>query len=402
MSFHVVAGRYANHLERALSVTMTPSADAAYPVGGLYDRRSSYPAKFGSIAADSTIVADLCALSDPSFEVGVSSWTAASGTLDRSNAQANTGTYSARFVAAGSWYRDFTARAGEVRQISAALYGGGGAVASIVRLYCVETGHYLQAGGASWAAASADLFSRTTASWATSTQAYTVEPLGTTLTDTVTLRVYVVQTGAGTTYRDDVVDIPGTTWASVHGHNLSAAVVPVVDSSPDNSAWTTRLTPTLRRDCFYGSFAVQYVRYWRLKLGGTPGAVPWLGEFVLGQYESLTCAPDYPVSIEYLEPEVRQMTAQGGQYVYGRGGGPARRLGMVFRFRNDTEFQQVRDTFFRGSRAGAWPLVVVPTETDPDVCILGRTQEGLLTSRISYAIRTGELEVVEEPLPLMA
>lgn len=409
MAFRVSYGRFGNILTRLLAApTMTPSADAAFPVAGLYDGRANLPAKFGSIAADSTVVVDINAIPDPSFETGVSNWTAVAGTMDQSAVQKNSGTYSARFVAAGDWKFRFYARAGEVRQISAALYGGGGAVASIVRLYCVETGHYLQSGGASWAAGSSDLFSRTTASWATSTQAYTVETLAVTFADVVTLEIHIVQVNAGTTYRDDVIDVPGVTFSSVHGHNLGATIVPKVQSSPDNSAWTDRITPAtgavaiiMQRDSFYGTTGAMYYRYWRLLLNGTPGAVPWIGEWWLGQSEALVCAPDYPLRISHDEMQVRNSTPQGSPSIYLRGSTPLRRVTLALTPRNDAQHQQLRDGLFRGSRGGRYPLVLVPTETDSDTCIMGRCTELLDVSRPHFAYRSYDLEIDEEPLPQM-
>jgi hypothetical protein len=400
MAFLTLSGPSLNHLTRALTApAMSPAADANFPVANLYDNRSSIPAYFSAIGADSTVTVDTCAISDASFEAGITSWTAAAGTMTQSNTTANTGTYSAKFAAAGSYYYAFTARSGELRMISAALYGGGGSCASRVRLYCVETGHYLQSGGASWAAASSDLFTRTTASWATSTQAYTVEPVATTLADTVTLRVYVEQVNAGTTYRDDVVDIPGVTWGSVHGHNLSAAVAPLFQSSPDNSSWTTRISPTIQRDSFYGTCAVQYLRYWRLLLSGTPGAIPWLGEVVIGQHAALNVNPLYGGTLELQDVQVRLETGDGGQWALSRGGAPLRRLSLSFAYRNDTDYQQAKDVLFRGSRGGRNIAVVAPVEMDSSVVILGRIGETSTFVKSDYWSRSGEWELREDPLP---
>jgi len=399
MSFYVVPGsQYSNLLTRATSVTPTPSADASFAIGYLYDGRANVPFRFGSIAADSVVVADLCPIPDPSFETGVSSWTAIAGTMDQSNAQANTGTYSARFQAAGQSYRDITARAGEQRQISAALLGDGTAF-SYVRIVNLQTGKYLDTDG-TWSAAAANVFSRATASWATSTLAYTVEARSVTLRDEVTLRITIAQSGAGTTYRDDVVDLPAVTWASIHGHNITPVLTPTVESSPDNSAWTTRITPTLRRDSFYGTCAAQYVRYWRLKLGGTPIAIPWLGEWVLGQYESPNVNPLYPGSLEMADRQERQSTPQGAQHVSLFGGSPQRRLTMAFAFRSDADFQQW-ERIYMMSRGGAYPLVVAPVEMDSRVVIMGRLEPDALFTKIDYWSRAAEFALLEEPLPLM-
>jgi len=401
MAFQFSAGRYANFLTRLRTAPVQSSSDALYPVAGLYDGRANMPTRWAAATADCNVYADLCPWGDPSFEAGVSEWTQVSGTMDQSGTQKATGSYSARFTAAGSYYYEFSARAGEARTISAWLYGGGGSCAAVVRVYCVETGHYLQSGGASWAAGSSNVLSRTTASGATSTQAYTVEPLSTTFADVVTLRVYVAQENAGTTYRDDVTDLPAVTFSSVHGHNFGAALTPKVQSSPDNVTWTDRITPTLRRDVIWGTVAATYVRYWRLLLSGTPGAIPWAGEWWLGQYGSFTCAPDYPLTIEYDDHQTRAEAGDGAQSVYLRGGAPIRRVAMVFRPRNDAEYQQLRDEVWRASRGGRYPMILVPTETDSDTCIMGRLVDSVQVQRTSYALRGMDLEMMEEPLPQM-
>jgi hypothetical protein len=271
----------------------------------------------------------------------------------------------------------------------------------VIRLFCVETGHYLQSGGASWAAGSSDLFSRTTASWATSTQAYTVETLATALTDVVTLEIHAVQLNAGTTYRDDIIDVPGVTFSSIHGHNIGQGITVKIQSAPDNATWTDRITPTLRRDVIFGTAAVQYLRYWRLFLNGTPGFAPYVGEWWLGQYEALVCAPDYPFRIDYDEMQIPNPTPGGQRSIYLRGGAPLRRVTATFTPRNDAQFQQLRDGLFRGGRGGRWPMVMVPVETDSDTCVMGRCVETLAVTRPSFANRSFDFELDEEPLPQM-
>jgi hypothetical protein len=268
-----------------------------------------------------------------------------------------------------------------------------------VRLYCVETGLYLQSGGASWGA-SADALTQTTAEWVESAVAYTTPSSAELLGDTCTLRIYVGQTNAGTTYRDDVTDLPGVTWSSVHGHNLAPALAPVVQSSPDAGSWTTRITPTLRRDSFYGIGAVAYVRYWRLYLAGTPTAIPWLGEWVLGQYESLNVNPLYPGTLEYDDQQERRATPQGSQHVSLYGGTPQRRLGMAFAFRTDAAAQQWERLHLL-SRGGAYPMVIAPVEMDSRVVIMGRLDESAAFTKTDYWSRMAEFSLLEEPLPLM-
>jgi hypothetical protein len=410
MAFQFLAGEHFNHLSRALQVTPNPAADSAFPVGGLSDGRANIPFRFSAEQADSTIQVDLSAIPDPSFEAGVAGWVADGGTLTQDGAQHYSGTYSAKLTSTGvaQYYYEFDAVPGETRRLSWALFGSGAAAAAIVWIYNPRTKKYLQANG-TWGAFFAALGTQTAAAWATGGLTYTVEPFSSTLEVTTRLRVYLRLSAAGTVYFDDIVDVPGVSWASIHGHDLTPAVVPTIQYSDGPSPWATAVTPTLRRRACYGTFAVQYYRYWRLLLSGgapllsTPAPPgPYIGEFVLGQYGSLLTPPDYPLTIEVDEAQVRSSTPQGAEHVYSRGGAERYRLTMPFVWTSDAKYQQARDQIYIVSRGGKHPLVVVPTETDPDLCILGRGRATLTPARTAYNRREGEIEVLEDPLPLMA
>lgn len=409
MAFQFLAGRYLNHLSRALQVVPNPAADAAFPVAGLGDGRANLPFRFGSEAADSTIQVDLSAIPDPSFESGVTGWVADGGTLERSNATAKTGVYSAKLTSTGvaQWYYEFDAVPGETRRLSWALFGSGAAASAIVWVYNPRTKKYLQANG-TWGAFLAALGTQTAGVWATGGQTYSVEPFSSCLEVTTKLRVYLRISAAGTVYFDDIVDVPGVTWASIHGHDLTPAVVPTIQYSDGPTPWATAVTPTLRRRACYGTFVAQYYRYWRLLLaGGAPLAStpappgPYIGEFVLGQYASLLTAPDYPMQLEIDEAQVRSSTPQGAEHVYSRGGAERYRLTMPFVWTSDAAYQQARDAIFIASRGGVHPMILVPTETDSDLCILGRGRATLTPARTAYNRREGEIEILEDPLPLM-
>jgi hypothetical protein len=54
----------------------------------------------------------------------------------------------------------------------------------------------------------------------------------------------------------------------------------------------------------------------------------------------------------------------------------------------------------RRSRQGAYPLVLLPTETDPDEMVYGRLSEGPVAfTRGTFASRVAEWEVAEMPFP---
>jgi hypothetical protein len=61
VSFYYAAGQYMNLLERALSITPTPSADSLFPATALYDSRPSRVMRHGSNAANPEVRWDLAA-----------------------------------------------------------------------------------------------------------------------------------------------------------------------------------------------------------------------------------------------------------------------------------------------------------------------------------------------------
>ncbi len=400
MGFYFLTGEHSNHLTRLLAApTLSPVADASFPAGGLYDNASNLPAKSSSLVLDWTITADICAVPDPSFEAGIAEWSTVSGTWVQSSTDKYTGTYSLRCTAAGTKRYFFTVRSGEARQLSWAVRGNGAGGEAIVRLYCLETAHYLQANG-TWAAAAADLANRTANTFLAGSKTYTVEPVSTTQQDEVTLQIDLVASAADC-YFDDIVDSPGVSWMSIHGHNIRPCSAVTLSFSDDNSSWTGAATLTHYPLAFYKTIAMAYHRYWRASVYTPLIAAPWIGELIIGQYSTLTTAPDYPVTIERNELQARTMSPQGHEGVVALGGAEQRRITFGVVWTTDAGYQQVRDLIYRGGRGGLYPMVIVPYDTDPDICIFGRLVAALSVNRTSHNRREGEIEILEMPLPLM-
>jgi hypothetical protein len=404
MAFYFLAGRQLNHLSRVpVAPTTSPAADASFPIGGLYDGRANLPFRFISIAANSTVAVDLSLVAGGDGEAldSTSRWSVGLGALTRDAGTKYAGAASLKLTngaGTSSASQDIAARAGESLRLGYALYGDGVAAAAI-RVTNVQTGRDLQANG-TWGAPAA-LDSTATAAWKTGGLTFTVEPASVCLDDIVTLRVYIFVNAAGAGYFDEVAIIPEVTWASIHGHNLTPAVTPKVQSSPDGVTWTDRITPANRRRVIFGTCAALSYRYWRLLLSGTPAEAPYVGELVLGQHSTLLTAPDYPMQVELEEAQTRGTTPQGAEHVYVRGGAERYRVTLPLVWTSDAAYQQARDAIFVASRGGAHPMVLAPTETDSDLCFLGRGRAVLSPTRTAYNRREGEIEILEDPLPLM-
>jgi hypothetical protein len=406
MAFYFLAGRYLNHLSRAMfAPTPTPAADTGFPIGGLYDGRSNLPFRFGSVAADSRVEVDLNMLPGGNGEAAddPSNWTVALGalTVDAAIKYAGAGSLKLANGAGSSSASVYVpARAGESLRFNSAIYGTGAGTVAAVLVQNLQTGRYLQPGGASWGAAVA-LDTQAAAAWKAAAVSFTVESAAESLAVNVTLRIDIYTNGVGSCYFDDLTLVPAVTWASIHGHNVTPALTPKVQSSPDGVTWTDRITPTNRRRVIFGTCAAQYYRYWRLLLSGTPTAAPYIGELVLGQHSTLLTAPDYPLQVEIEEAQARSGTAQGAEHVYSRGGAERYRVTLPLVWTSDAGYQQARDAIFVASRGGAHPMVLAPTETDSDLCFLGRGRAVLSPTRTAYNRREGEIEILEDPLPLM-
>ena len=72
---------------------------------------------------------------------------------------------------------------------------------------------------------------------------------------------------------------------------------------------------------------------------------------------------------------------------------------MSYALAGSTEHQQMRDQLLTMSGGGAYPVIVIPTETDPDVCIYGRIEDSISFARTNHVIREADVTVVEEALP---
>jgi hypothetical protein len=377
-----LAGEKLNLLEDAASITVS-SEDALRLKGQLHSGRPSEPFGFNAIAADDTITADLNRVLNWDFEDQLVNWTTVATGAGNVSVAGTTivfsGTYSLRLIVVTSGaetlyvYQDIVVRAGQRNTLSLQLRGDGTHTAR-VRLQCLETGNWLQSGGASWGAA-ANVFTRTAATFNKETVSFTTESFATTLSDLITLRVQIMATpsgGTGDVFADEVELFPSWDLLSIHGHNIRPTVAPQLRSSTDNFSASDDLVSALTVDqsTFYHHESAAPIdrRYARLKLVGTNLAKTRIGELVLGQALQITRTHDHGSELTYLEDEIVSESRSHDVWPYSLSDQPRRTYqanwgpGLV-----TANWTQLRDELYRRSRGRLRPLVLVPDTSRPEV-----------------------------------
>jgi hypothetical protein len=417
MGFKIIAGPYLNHLTRMIvPASADPTMLTLFPVSNAYDNRSSRAAIYSVAQEDSTIVFDLNLISGGTFENGTEAgaWTMLGvGTIASNNGESHEGAASG-LMTLGSGaseviaYQDVLVRSGEELTILASALEGDGDGA-VVRIRNRQTGRWLDDQGV-WQDALTNLFAETTGNWTDFDLTFAVEDIEITKTDTVTLRVYL-RGDNGTAWFDAVALFPSVSWCSIHGHNLPPFIVPKLQQrDAPSGGWTTEATMTLRRDSFHEALAdLEAHRYWRVLFEGRPdtGTLIHVGEIVLGQYQELDNPalggghnPAFGGSLQWHERQTRLETDLGEAFVHLHNAvAPQRQLTLTFNTRGTDEYEVLYRAFFRGSRGGSNTIVIAPTEMDENVVILGRVQEGLAVVKQTPDWRTGELDILELPLP---
>ena len=240
---------------------------------------------------------------------------------------------------------------------------------------------------------------------------FVIEPYSATLRDYCTIRVAMglFATGGGAVgspaYLDAFEIFPAVSLASAHWHNLPAAAVAKVSSSPNAVTWTTRGTLTIAHPSMYASFAQQLVPHWLFDFTPFTGLAsapafpekPWIGELVLAQPETLTLHESYGYTTERAMEQLRD---ERGIYAYAVTDKATRKRSLVFEPRAGAELGDLEQTLYERSLAGALPLIVVPDSQGPDV-YYGRIAPGIASTRDSFSLYKGGLTLTEFPPPII-
>jgi hypothetical protein len=75
---------------------------------------------------------------------------------------------------------------------------------------------------------------------------------------------------------------------------------------------------------------------------------------------------------------------------------------ISFAYHNDAEYAAARDALYTMSAGGAYPLILIPTETDAGEAIYGRLEDSTAFTRVGYGERRAEFVVQEEAGPWVA
>lgn len=331
MSMLYAAGQHANLLTRAASVTLSPGADALFPAANLYDGRLSRPFKFSSNAANPSVTWDGNAVS-------------------------------------GASPQTIVARAGERRRIKVA----GTANVSVQNL---STGKYLTSGGA-WQTSSTNCLT------AAGELSYTVESMTLCQAATVNLKI--------TWSASTVTDWPRWNATIVFGHNLDPGLT--VEQRSDSAAFagagTLDVTGAILQPGWYTYLAGGTTnRYGRLAFTGTNQSTGWISEVMPCWLETATDAPDVGLEVRYMEPQVRNSTPWGEDYVYPLAPRPRRVVQMKFNQLATTGAIETRQEMVLRGRGGAYPMVVIPVATESDVFFGRLTDQWAETRYISTRYR---------------
>jgi hypothetical protein len=264
----------------------------------------------------------------------------------------------------------------------------------------LDTGRFYS--GSVWQTAETFAASQTSTTYTNSLVTFQLEDYEACQKPVVTLRLTLI-CEAGTVCFDDVLLLPAVNFTSVHGHNL-AALAPVLQSSPDDSAWTTRITPTIKRPAFYAydSAVKHYYRYWRLNLVGTNAAPGYMGEWVLGDADAPLNAQLWDYSTKWSHAQARYTASGGDTFRYLISADPTRVLTLSFQpaGSSQAEYRELRDTLYRLHQGGNYPVVIAPLDTEADVLLAIPGQDVDIT-RMFSGVWGADLTFEEMQFPIV-
>lgn len=245
-----------------------------------------------------------------------------------------------------------------------------------------------------------------------------LEPYSVTKKDLTTIRVSfnlpAVFGGNGPVYFDDFEIFPAWDWFSMHRTNLPVATSLQIFTSPDNAAYTLRLSPAAGAD-FYELLPMQLARWTAINLipldlqaqGLTYREKPSIGELVLSQSRALLRATN-GLKVTWSQPQSRQ--GRSGRYRFRETSRPHRVLELDFLHTPEVaSFEQMRDDIYRRSGGGVFPVVFAwpkdnqdPTDTptvDRENVVFGVLAEDLELGKGLLPHYNTVLRIEELPAP---
>lgn len=417
MSLYALYGTGYNQLARMATAATPEAADSLFPIANLYDGAPWKPFRFGAAGTSGYINFDMNQVVNGGFETAFSGgvpgsgWTlAGSATATRVAAPAPpVGTYcldvGGGYAAASgnSVVYTVSVAAGEVLTLEAYLYAVGAPSTEWAQIWVrnMATGSYWN--GTTWSPANTACFTHNAASWsALKTSTFTIESYTTGLSDRVNLQIRCDGSGTGAqhAYYDEVVLYPRINFVSIHGHNLQPYQTPIdIRSGTTSPGATVRAQMTLAHPTMFSTFANVDARYWRFFSTNDPlESATWLGEMVLGQYQTLTRRQNFGQDLTLRYSQDRSESDLGVFASYVRQTDGRRTVGLRFRYNDDTDYEQAREIVER-SQAGAHPMILVLESGDETQAMLGRIEPEWSHTRITNTMRDAEWKFTELPFP---
>lgn len=406
MTSYFLAGQEANGCTQAWSVAST-SADALFPLANLTTGKPFEIFKFSAAAADVTITYDMNIVVDASFEVGTvanpppSPWMVSAGTptVQTQGAEAD-GTQSLRVNAAlEAAYQDIILLQGKRYRFEINLFGDG---TNNIEVYFIDlnTGKYKTSSSeTSWTATSTALFTRSTGSWATSTQTLIMDSPIDGDSGKSGVRILIKKAaGSGSAYADLAIVYPDVDFAAMIDYNYPDANACEIHSSTDNFSGSDTTEDTLpagrfRSYIFFTPVSSTPRRWWRFKFTGTTIETIFVGQPVLGEITTWL-SPRYGSNISYTMPQGGIDTKSLRLPVSLNRDG---RLEIDMDFvHTSTEYEQALEELIKTSSFGAEPVIFVPDSTRHEI-IHGRVSNSNSVSIVANNIYSHGIIIVEDP-----
>lgn len=403
MSFYALYGTGYNQLARMATAATPESEDSLFPIANLYNGQPWKPFRFATTYDSGYIDFDLNQVVNGEFGTAFSGGLPGTGWGKSSGATLTRNGTPAMEVTGGAseyGYFDLSVASGEVLTISASLANITLASDATIKVRNRTTGSFLTTSGTwqdadtAWATATATSVGKTTT--------FTVESYSDTMADRCTLRLYFYGFATGTPTYTYVLVYPRINFVSIHGHNITKESYPVqMRASFASPPATVQTTLTLSHPTMFSAFTAADLRYWRLYFNSDPFVDPtWLGEVVLGQYQTLTRRQNFGQELTLTHAQDRDITELGPFSAYVRQERGRRKVSLQFRYNDDTDYEQAREIVER-SRGGAYPLVLVLESGDETTAMLGRLAPDWSHSRVTNTMRDASWEFEELPFPVI-
>jgi len=370
-----VAGHHRNACVRAQVVTAT-SENALYPKSNLQNGFPWKPFRFNTAGVDLEVKfdANLLTVAETGFETYSTGaapggrWSTLAGTPTVELAPAaGHGANSLQLNAAGeSSGIDLELAAGRNYGINFSLYANGGEFIDVYVLN-LETGKYRTS--SSWTTTKTALQTHSAASWSNYILNILAEPLTWGyIGGAARHRIFAEKrSGTATAFIDDVQVFPYCSFASMHNYSeIPDGLSVLVQSSPDDSTWTTRGTLAAgRRFRNYISFTVQVQRYWKFLISGTTLFIPSIGQTVLAEAITFITKPSWGMVTARKMPKLGR-----DDLPLSLAASPRYRFEMSWESKYSA-YQQIADEMLGASNFGDEPILIIPDVVDLEV-VYGR------------------------------